>query len=194
MRLNDLDNEVTKCDRELFLVKQKWENLETKVQKDCKESTELSTKLTDYIQTLANSTRGAHKKPVVAFTAKLSKDTGISGHEIVVYDNVLTNWGGAYNSQTGIFTAPYDGLYTISCTLMSHPSNSVNLNIIKNGKKISMLYSASNTYPLAGQTVHLILNKKDRVWIQNPHPQTAMLHDHDSYNLFSGLLVTNLLN
>ncbi|XP_062589867.1 complement C1q tumor necrosis factor-related protein 4-like [Saccostrea cucullata] len=133
-----------------------------------------------------------YKKPVVAFTAKLSRDTTISGHGVVKYDHVLTNWGGAYNSQTGIFTAPYDGLYAISCTLMAQTSNSVHLQIVRNGKKMSILYSASKTFPQSGQTLHLLLNKGDRVWIQNHNQHTAKLHDHGSYNLFSGLLVTDL--
>ncbi|XP_062593430.1 complement C1q-like protein 3 [Saccostrea cucullata] len=128
-------------------------------------------------------------KPVVAFTAKLSKDTTIGGHGIVKYDSVLTNVGEAYSPQSGIFTAPYDGLYTISCTLMSLPSNSVHLNIVKNGTKVSILYSASKTWPQSGQTLHLILKAKDKVWIQNSNSKAAKLHDHGSYNLFSAILV-----
>ncbi|XP_061187364.1 complement C1q subcomponent subunit B-like [Saccostrea echinata] len=132
------------------------------------------------------------RKPVVAFTAKLSKDTLIRGHDVVKYDQVLTNWGGTYNPRSGIFTAPYDGLYTISCTLMSHSTNDVLLKIVKNGKKMSKLYSASKTFPQSGQIMHLLLNKGDRVWIQNDNTKAAKLHDHGSYNLFSVLLITDL--
>lgn len=71
----------------------------------------------------------------VAFTAILSRDTTVGGKEVVKYDRVLTNVGGAYKSSTGIFTAPYKGIYTISCSLLSSTSNSVHLDITKNGKK-----------------------------------------------------------
>ncbi|XP_061182297.1 collagen alpha-1(X) chain-like [Saccostrea echinata] len=131
-----------------------------------------------------------YKRPVVAFTAKLSKDATVSGRQVVKYDKVLTNWGGAYNPKTGIFIAPYDGLYTISGTLMSHPTNYVHLEIVKNGIKMSILFSHSKTYPQSGQTLHILLNKGDRVWIQNHNKETAKLRDHGSYNLFSGLLIT----
>ncbi|XP_061187363.1 complement C1q-like protein 3 [Saccostrea echinata] len=136
-----------------------------------------------------SSSWSTSREPVVAFTAKLSKDTTVRGHGIVKYDSVITNIGRAYNPKSGIFTAPYDGLYTITGTLMSLPSNSVHLRINKNGQKMSLLYSASKTYPQSGQTLHLLLNKGDRIWIQNANPQTAKLHDHGSYNLFSVILV-----
>ncbi|XP_062607930.1 EMILIN-1-like [Saccostrea cucullata] len=132
-----------------------------------------------------------HQRPVVAFTAKLSKDIIVTAHGIVKYDQVLTNWGGAYNPTTGIFTAPYNGLYTISGTLLSHPMNSVHLKIVRNGIKMSLLLSSSKTHPQSGQTLHLLLNKGDRVWIQNANNVAARLHDHGSYNLFSGVLIRN---
>lgn len=71
------------------------------------------------------------KSPVVAFTAKLSKDTTIASRVAVKYDHVVTNLGGAYQPSTVIFTAPYDGLYSISCTLMSDKSNTVYLEMGK---------------------------------------------------------------
>lgn len=130
----------------------------------------------------------------VAFSAILSKDTTVGGKEVVKYDSVLTNVGGAYQPSTGVFTAPYKGIYTISCSLMSHPSNSVHLDIMKNGKKLSIVYSASGTNPHSAQTLQLLLNKGDRVWIQNRSGNKASLHDHGSYNLFSGALITKVWN
>ena len=106
------------------------------------------------------------KTPVVAFSAMLSKDTTIGPRAILKYDHVVTNWGGAYQPTTGIFTAPYDGVYSISCSLMSHPSNYVHLSIMKNGQSISIVLSNANTYPQAAQTLHLILNKGVRLWLQ----------------------------
>ena len=91
------------------------------------------------------------KTPVVAFTSMLSKDTTIGPRAILKYDIVVTNWGGAYRPTTGIFTVPYDGLYSISCTLMSHPSNYVHLTMMKNGQSISLVFSNFNTFPQVSQ-------------------------------------------
>lgn len=123
----------------------------------------------------------------------MSKDTTVGSQGVVKYDTVLTNIGGAYKPSTGIFTAPYQGVYTISCSLMSHPRNSVHLNVMKNGVKLSMLYSASSSFPQSGQTLQIFLKKGDKIWIQNyQNKKGAILHDHGSYNSFSGALVNQL--
>ena len=127
------------------------------------------------------------KSPVVAFTAK-----SIASRVAVKYDHVVTNWGGAYQPSTGIFTAPYDGLYSISCTLMSDKSNTVYLEMVKNGERLSMVCAAPYTYPQSSQTLHLILNKGDRVWMQNWHSHSATIHDFNVYNVFSGILIKDL--
>lgn len=73
---------------------------------------------------------------------------------------------------------------------MSQPSNAVHVQITKNGTKLSVLYSASSTYPQSGQTLHLLLKKADKIWIQNLTGKNAEFHDRGQYNLFSGSLVT----
>ena len=55
----------------------------------------------------------------------------------------MTNWGGAYDPSTGIFSTPYNGLYSISFTLMVHPNNDVRLEAVKNEERIVMVYTAS---------------------------------------------------
>ena len=132
------------------------------------------------------------KTPVVALTSMLSKDTTIGPRALLKYDHVVTNWGGAYQPTTGIFTAPYDGLYSISCTMMSSSSNYVHLEMMKNGQRISIVFSNAKTYPQASQTLHLILNKGDRIWMQNHNNHNANMHDWKEYNVFSGILIKDL--
>lgn len=132
------------------------------------------------------------RSPVVAFTALLSTNTKVTKGAVVKYDNVVTNCGGAYQPATGIFTAPYDGLYSFSCSLMPHPSNSAHVNMIKNENILSSVYSADLTYPQSSQTLYLVLNKGDRVWMQNYIYKDAMLHDVHGYNVFSGALIKDM--
>lgn len=122
----------------------------------------------------------------------MSKDTTVGSEGVVKYDRVLINKGGVYQPSTGIFTVPYDGIYTVPCSLMSNPSNHVHVNSMKNGTKLSVLFSASGTHPHSGQTLQLVLKKGDKIWIQNRNKQTAQFHDHSSYNLYSGALLTKL--
>lgn len=131
------------------------------------------------------------RSPVVAFTALLSTDITVPGGAAVRYDNVMTNCGGAYQPATGIFIAPYDGLYSFSCSLMTQPFNSAHVNMIKNGKIMSTLFSdnAQSTYPQSSLTLYLVLKKGDRVWMQNQRNTDVMLHEHFGYNVFSGALI-----
>lgn len=115
----------------------------------------------------------------------------IGARAVVRYDHVVTNLGGAYRSTTGIFTAPFRGLYSFSYSLMSYPSNEVHLEMVKNGKRVSKVYSAPNTYPQSSQTLYLILNRGDTICIENSSSdKKAMLYeDTGGYNTFSGTLI-----
>jgi hypothetical protein len=117
----------------------------------------------------------------------------VQSNAIIKYDRVLTNWGGAYQPSAGVFTAPYNGLYSISCSMMAHPDNVVYAAIKQNGEKVSVLYSNSGTFPQTSQTVQLKLKKGDTITIQNNGPKAAKIHDHGSYNIFSGFLIAEIL-
>ncbi|WAR25943.1 hypothetical protein MAR_011647 [Mya arenaria] len=52
---------------------------------------------------------------VVAFSATITKDvTNFGSHQPLVFDKVITNVGGAYDSRHGTFRAPVDGIYQFS--------------------------------------------------------------------------------
>lgn len=75
---------------------------------------------------------------------------------------------------------------------MSHPSNYVHLRLTMNNKKLSIVYSGPKTHPHSGQTLQLLVNKGDKIWVQNENDQTAKLNDHGSYNVFSGVLIKKI--
>ena len=49
----------------------------------------------------------------VGFTAYASANERYGAYDTVVYDTVVTNYGGAYDSDTGIFTCPVTGDYDV---------------------------------------------------------------------------------
>uniref|UniRef100_A0A3B1IM73 C1q domain-containing protein n=1 Tax=Astyanax mexicanus TaxID=7994 RepID=A0A3B1IM73_ASTMX len=77
-------------------------------------------------------------RPKVAFSAGIGPPQRILGpfnaETNLIYSKVLTNIGGAYNSHTGVFTAPVRGIYYIRFTGSEYgnTSNNIGVNLYKN--------------------------------------------------------------
>lgn len=54
---------------------------------------------------------------LVSFSAGLTQKPFSSDRGVILFTKVLVNDGDAYDPDTGVFTAPYDGRYLISATL-----------------------------------------------------------------------------
>ncbi|XP_061164320.1 complement C1q tumor necrosis factor-related protein 3-like isoform X2 [Saccostrea echinata] len=125
--------------------------------------------------------------PAIGFSAKLSRDIQLGNGQAVKYDTVITNKGNGYNKWSGHFTAPLRGLYLFSCTILAQHPYSVHIELMKNGSKISTLYSTTSGQ--SSQSVVLILRKGDTVWTRQAW-NGRRLHDHVGYNMFTGVLIS----
>ena len=123
----------------------------------------------------------------VAFTACHTLAAILPLHQTVIYNLVLTNVGNAYTPQDGHFQAPVAGLYSFSLTGMGSHSTEAYLGIMKNGARLVRIYTTTDNADSASITVHLQLNKGDRIWIENAGSAIAQLNDGE-YNCFSGIL------
>ncbi|XP_052103577.1 complement C1q-like protein 4 [Mytilus californianus] len=54
----------------------------------------------------------------IAFHARLSKTETPAKHHTIIFDIISTNSGNGYNKFSGAFTAPIDGLYVFSYTIV----------------------------------------------------------------------------
>ena len=70
----------------------------------------------------ANCSKEARNPNVVAFLAYRENGDGVTAGSAVVFETVAMNLGGAYDSSSGIFTAPVHGLY--QATTSARPANS----------------------------------------------------------------------
>ncbi|XP_061179174.1 complement C1q tumor necrosis factor-related protein 3-like [Saccostrea echinata] len=125
--------------------------------------------------------------PAIGFSAKLSRNIQLGKGEAVKYDTVITNKGNAYNRWSGHFTAPLKGLYLFSCTILAQHRYHAHIEIMKNGSKISTLYSS--TTDQSSQTIVLVLREGDTVWTRQAWTGRH-LHDHVGYNMFTGVLIS----
>ena len=65
--------------------------------------------------------------------------------QTVVFDHVITNIGNAYNHHTGHFTAPYDGLYFFTVSLLKRYSVNLTLTMLINSRTISRGHATNST-------------------------------------------------
>ncbi|KAM6968040.1 complement C1q-like protein 4 [Aplochiton taeniatus] len=126
--------------------------------------------------------------PKVAFAASLGgnglRKSGFS-NENLVYKDVLTNVGGAYNQETGVFTAPVRGVYYMRFTANSPTETTMSSVLYKNGMDIVLIAheqpsgpgsdTASNGAALLleqGDTLHMVLWPNTQIWDNSNHHST----------------------
>lgn len=103
----------------------------------------------------------------VAFTAKLSiNDSYPCNSGVLKFANVLTNEGGGYSFDSGVFTCPVDGFYHF--TVHASVYGRAQCAIFKNGDKVVSLYHTSlpdKCSQVASVSCVVKLSKQDEVWV-----------------------------
>ena len=119
---------------------------------------------------------------VVAFSATLTHDiTNFGTSQPLVFDRVITNVGGAYDSRHGHFRAPVSGNYKFAVSVLQGTSTMwISLDLVKNGAVIGRIKTGDNGYYNMGTniiTAHL--NAGEDVWVRH-------MSDSDTKHVVSG--------
>ncbi|XP_067435930.1 complement C1q-like protein 4 [Thunnus thynnus] len=134
------------------------------------------------------------ERTMVAFTAVA--DGGAHGpfnmDTTLVYNEVITNIGDAYNSCSGIFSAPVAGLYYFTFFYHAGGEHPSKLFLMKNCKTIVMTHDHKSSYDTAdngGNAAFLQLKEGDQVFVR----LVANTHVWGScHTNFSGFLVRQM--
>ena len=107
----------------------------------------------------------------IAFSALLKPDLWSStDNETVVFSRIVTNIGSAYNGTTGQFTAPSDGVFVFSWTLLTDPEKQFNSHLVVDGEvKLHQAVISGYTgksYESSGCSGVLQLKAGQKVWIR----------------------------
>ncbi|XP_052789271.1 cerebellin-3-like isoform X2 [Mya arenaria] len=106
--------------------------------------------------------------PVAFFATISSSFTTSSSYQTLVFDKVLTDVGGGYKPGTGVFTAPVNGLYVFSASVMvdlSTSASSAHISINKKSSRVVYLFvnDSDGNYETGVGTVILSLQVGDTV-------------------------------
>ncbi|XP_030286071.1 complement C1q tumor necrosis factor-related protein 3-like [Sparus aurata] len=132
-------------------------------------------------------------KTKVAFSALLEKggEHGPFNTDVTLaYNKVLTNIGDAYNSSTGVFTAPVAGVYYFTFFYHAGLEHASKLMLFKNSEMIVMTSdqkSRSDPVDTGGNAVVLQLQQADKVYVRMPINNHVWAADHTT---FSGFLLS----
>uniref|UniRef100_A0A673LLG2 Cerebellin 5 n=1 Tax=Sinocyclocheilus rhinocerous TaxID=307959 RepID=A0A673LLG2_9TELE len=130
----------------------------------------------------------------VAFSAGLLESgTGHTGPintpKTLVYKKVFSNIGGAYDPNTGVFTAPVKGAYYLRFYGHSHGGPNMAVSLLKNGKTQCSVFAWKPTSNgNASNGVVLTLETGDQISTQL-WQNTWVFDDPASYTSFGGFLI-----
>jgi hypothetical protein len=125
---------------------------------------------------------------VVAFhAALLSNLHNVPVNTILKYQDVLLNKGNGYDPNTGIFTAPTDGVYSFEWTFITSKGSTVYMEAVVNGvrKSITCVYTEASRHTSASGHLLYELKAGHKVWLRTAHFTAGYLHA-EKYTFFSG--------
>ena len=112
-----------------------------------------------------------------------------TAYQTIVFEDVKTNFGNGYNATSGIFTAPTDGVYVFSTTILTCPGCVASVGLIKNSHSVSGLYAegATDKRPTTAETILLELTRGDQMSVKIAEAKDQVVGNH--YTTFAGFLL-----
>jgi len=117
-----------------------------------------------------------------------------SGNKDLIYRDVLTNVGNAYNSETGEFTAPIRGIYYIRFTINGPTDFTISGVLYKNDREVQLIaheHPSGEGSDTASNGATLLLEKGDRLKMVLWH-NTQIWDNSNHHSTFSGFLLFSM--
>ncbi|KAK7159518.1 hypothetical protein R3I94_005759 [Phoxinus phoxinus] len=179
--------------QKLIRMDEKIQKLEEKLTKVLSENEALKTLVQDSQYKLETVQKEIEAKKVAFSVGLLASGLGHTGPtdkpKILDYKKVFSNVGSAYDSNTGIFTAPIKGAYYFRFYAHCHGKTTMAVSLLKNGETQCSVYAwkpVSNGNGSNG--VVLTLEIGDQISTQL-WKNTWVYDDSGSYTSFSGFLI-----
>ena len=125
---------------------------------------------------------------VAAFSARSSADQTLLSGEVLQFDVTLSNMGGYYQADNGVFICPYHGTYAFSVSILTTPGDFAGGALYIDGLlyTIAWAHVAAGTYSHASNMFVASCAAGGQVYVQSPG-DTSVRGEH--YSAFAGFLL-----
>ncbi|KAK3103898.1 hypothetical protein FSP39_022759, partial [Pinctada imbricata] len=106
----------------------------------------------------------------VAFHAKLKNTIkDYKSDDKIAFGNVVLNEGNGYNNESGVFTAPSDGIYVFDWTILTYPGKIFHLDFMVNNKIAAITHNtlSRSSHTSVSSSVVVKLQKGDQAWLES---------------------------
>ena len=146
----------------------------------------------DYIQVFYDCLPDDVNGPVgFAAYANTGKRFMYNFNDVIVFDEVISNFGGHYNPETSSFVCPADGVYMIGVHVLARKSYDVIANIMRNYDELVAVRidSLERHYNANSGTIVAHGSRGDVIWIRQGYNATARIYAADRRNFFACFLL-----
>eukprot|EP00105_Crassostrea_gigas_P014079 XP_011430626.1 PREDICTED: complement C1q tumor necrosis factor-related protein 3 [Crassostrea gigas] len=128
----------------------------------------------------------------VAFHVYLKNSiSSLSQNQIIKYNHIVTNIGEGYDTSTGKFTAPVDGVYSFTWTYLTKKGAKAYIGGVLDGKQIVWTVMEDQTATWASTTGHLVVRMKKGSQFWTPNFSRYATYIHALYTFLSGYKVSD---
>jgi hypothetical protein len=109
-------------------------------------------------------------------------------NSVVKFEDVKVNRGQGYDPSTGVFTAPRQGLYHISCMILGGNGKYAHYQLNKNGTRYTLGFATNGVYSSSTISALVEMKKGDRVFIKHNYSTSEKIYGAH-YSTFAGYLL-----
>ncbi|XP_046331857.1 C1q-related factor-like isoform X2 [Haliotis cracherodii] len=124
-----------------------------------------------------------------AFFVGLKNNRGpVKQNSDLLFDKIITNVGGDFDTKSGRYTAPYNGTYMFNIVVAAQGRQRAAVNLMKKGEMVATVWAESIPYwASASNSAILNLSRGDQVWLVLLS-RASYIHGY-MYSTFSGHLL-----